>query len=101
MIELNSLQDIIKKEMNDLILHLDKYEVKSWSDYLKKNYKLINNGDKKGVKNLIETQGGMGGFIDFVIRQLNVHRIKKENFANLEIMHLGNLVFNSAEKLKN
>jgi|AntRauTorckE5430_2_1112549.scaffolds.fasta_scaffold28489_1 hypothetical protein len=102
MTDTDKLQDLLLIDLKTLIQHLDKYEVKFWSDYFQKISKLIDNGDIRGLDSLTNMRGGMGSFTDLVICKINSHAIeeKKEDFANSELMRLGELVFKSADKLK-
>lgn len=101
MTEIDKLQDILLTDLNILIQHLDRFEEKFWSDYFRKVYKLIDNGDLRGLDSLTTMRGGMGSFTDLVICKLNGHKIEKteEDFANIELMRLGELVFKSADKI--
>lgn len=98
---MNELQDRLIKELGDLITHLNTFEEVSWSSHLKKVRKLIDNGDRRGLDSLKNIRGGMGSFNDLVICQINGHKIEKtqENFANIELMRLGEIVFTTADKL--
>jgi len=100
--EMDLLQDRILGELNLLINHLDKYEEKNWSDYFRKVQRSIDNGDIRAIDSLNSIRGGMGSFNDLVICKMNKHKIEKdeENFANSELMRLGDLVLKSADKLK-
>ena len=62
---------------------------------------MIDNGDRRGIDSLRNMRGGMGSFTDLIICEINGHRINKseENFANTELIKLGNLVFTTADKL--
>lgn len=98
---MNELQDKLIEELERLINHLEKYEVKSWTEIFLRVKRLIDNGDRKGIDSLKNMRGGMGSFTDFVICQINGHKVEKnqEGFANRELMRLGNLVFSTADKL--
>ena len=98
---MTKLQDKLIEQLESLISHLDKYEEKDWSLIFSKIKKLIDNGDRRGIDSLKNMRGGMGSFTDLIICQINGHRIDKneENFANIELMRLGNLVLNTADKL--
>lgn len=102
MTDSDKLQDLLLINLKALIQHLDKYEVKFWSEYFQKINKLIDNGDIRGLNSLTSMRGGMGSFTDLVICKINGHTIeeKEEDFANSELMRLGELVFKSADKLK-
>ena len=98
---MTELQDKLIEQLQTLIVHLDKYEEKNWSIIFSKIQKLIDNGDRRGIDSLKNMRGGMGSFTDLIISQINGHRIDKndENFANKELMRLGNLVFDMVDKL--
>ena len=98
---MTKLQDKLIEQLESLISHLDKYEEKDWSLIFSKIKRLIDNGDRSGIDSLKNMRGGMGSFTDLIICQINGHRIDKneENFANIELMRLGNLVLNTADKL--
>ncbi len=100
--ETDKLHNIILDDLTALIKHLDKYEEKNWTDYFRKVQTLIENGDLRGLESLNNMRGGMGSFFDFVICKVNGHTIEKEeeDFANSELMRLGDLVLKSADKLK-
>lgn len=102
MTKTDKLQDIILVDLTALIKHLDKYEEINWSDYFRKIHRLIDNGDLRGVESLNNMRGGMGSFTDLVICKINGQTIeeKEEDFANSELIRLGELVFKSADKLK-
>ncbi|RSK41336.1 DUF6966 domain-containing protein [Mangrovimonas spongiae] len=98
---MTELQDKLIEELQNLTDLLDKYDVKNWSLTFSKIQKMIDNGDKRGIDSLKNVRGGMGSFTDLVICQINGHRIMKneEDYANTELIRLGNLVFNTADKL--
>lgn len=98
---MNVLQDRLIKELEDLIAHLNQYEEKNWASIFTGIKKLIAQGDRRGVDSLKNMRGGMGGFTDLIICQVNGHKIEKNQkpFANTELMRLGDLVFSTAEKL--
>jgi len=102
MTETDKFQGIILVDLTTLIKHLDKYEEKHWSDYFRKIHRLIDNGDLRAIESLNKMRGGMGSFFDLVICKINGHIIEKEDedFANSELMRLGDLVLKSADKLK-
>lgn len=97
------LQDKLLRNLKKLIDHLEKYEENSWSSFFKKVYRLIDQGDLRGVEALKKMPyGGMGGFTDLVICVRNGHKIegKEEDFANRELMRLGNEVLLTNDKLR-
>lgn len=98
----NELQDRLAKEINDLIVHLNKYEEQYWSSTFARVKKLIDNGDSRGLKALANMRGGMGSFTDLVICQINGHKIEKdqEDFANKKLMRLGESIFRTTDQLK-
>lgn len=98
---MNELQDRLIKELSDLIAHLNIFEEANWSSIFTKIQKLINNDDRRGLDYLKNMRGGMGGFTDLVICQINGHKVEKnqEGFANKELMRLGGIVFGTADKL--
>ena len=98
---MNELKDKLIKELGDLIAHLNIFEEGNWSSIFIKVQKLINNGDRRGLDSLKDMRGGMGSFNDLVICQINGHKIEKnqEEFANKELIRLGELVFATADKL--
>lgn len=98
---MTELQNKLIEQLENLIAHLNKYEEKSWSIFFSKIQKLIDNGDRRGIDSLRNMRGGMGSFIDLIICEMNGHKVEKseENFANTELMRLGNLVFKTTEKL--
>ncbi|WP_053978611.1 DUF6966 domain-containing protein [Mangrovimonas xylaniphaga] len=98
---MTGLQDKLIQQLESLISHLNKYDEKNWSLIFSKIQKLIDNGDRRGIDSLRNMRGGMGSFTDLIICEINGHRINKseENFANTELMRLGNLVFTTADKL--
>ncbi len=100
--KVNELQDKLIKELQNLISHLDRYEEKNWSMNFSKIKKLIEHGDKRGIKFLKNMfAGGMGSFNDLIICKMNGHKIKKneEDFANIELKRLSNIVFITNDKL--
>ena len=98
---MNELQDKLIKELGDLIAHLNIFEEGNWSSIFIKVQKLIDNGDRRGLDSLKNMRGGMGSFNDLVICQINGHKIEKnqEEFANKELIRLGELVFATVDKL--
>jgi len=56
----------------------------------------------RGLESINNMRGGMGSFFDLEICKINGHTIKKEeeDFANSELMRLGELVLKSADKLR-
>ena len=102
MSEINIIQDRILGELEMLINHLDRYMERTWSDYFREIKTLIDKGDTRAIDSLNNIRGGMGSFFDLVICRINGHSIEKneEEFANRELMRLGDLVLKSADKLK-
>ncbi len=100
-LQMIELQDKLIDELEHLITHLKKYDEENWASIFSQTQKMIDNGDIRGLEALKKMRGGMGSFIDLVICQINGHRIEKseEDFANTELIRLGNCVFAAADKL--
>lgn len=99
---MDELQDQLIKELGVLILLLEKHEVSSWASTFKSIQNSVNIGNKKSLDFLTSMHAGMGSFNDLIICQINGHKIEKkeESEANNELVRLGKLIANIAQKIK-
>ena len=99
---MEELQDQLIQELGLIIDHLKKYEELTWASHFTRARDLVDHGDIRGVEFLTNMRGGMGSFLDLGICRENGHKIEKgeEDFANTELMRLGEQAFFTADKLK-